>query len=213
MTTRTLNYSAWGLGAATVLLALIAWAMPIINSPKLFTSLYNLFPILGLVAFSLMWTHYVLGALRRYYKLPSSALHRYSQITGYAVLVAILLHPGLFFLQLYLDGYGLPPASYMTVYPIGTLQLGMVGLGTIALLAFLSFELRRWFKQRSWWKYVEYFNVVAMGMIFLHGLVLGGELMGGWYLVVWYAYGISLLAAVCYTAYAQRASSNHETKD
>ena len=54
----------------------------------------QLFPILGFYAWSIMWTHYIVGAVRIF----NPGLKRnelYSNMSGYLVLGLILLHPGL----------------------------------------------------------------------------------------------------------------------
>src|SRR5690349_1013421 len=64
---------------------------------------YSLFPIFGLIAFTLMWTHYTAGALREYLQLPDGILKTHFQVTSYIVLFCILVHPILLETQLYLD--------------------------------------------------------------------------------------------------------------
>src|SRR6185503_11558571 len=55
-------------------------------------SVYVLFPLLGLLAFSIMWSHYMVGALKNNLLRGTDLTHffRYSE---YVVLAAILLHP------------------------------------------------------------------------------------------------------------------------
>lgn len=189
----TLRVCSWGLGLFVVALATVVWAGERLDGGSLTT--YDVFPLLGLAAFSLMWTHYVLGSLRRLLGVSAKENKLYSAISSYLVLAFILLHPGLLIFQLYKDGFGLPPQSYLEVY--GAMKFA-IGLGSISLLIFLLFELKRRFQKKSWWKYIDWAQVVAMTMIFYHGLSLGRELSVSWYKAVWYAYGVSLIAAVVY---------------
>jgi hypothetical protein len=69
-------------------------------------------------------------------------------------------------------------------------------LGSISLLAFLAYELHRFYESRSWWKYVVAAGDAAMLGIFLHGLRLGGLLQAGWYREVWLFYGLTLLIVI-----------------
>ena len=55
---------AWGLSGVVVLLAVLAW-LDAGNSFFRLTA-FAVFPLLGLIAFSLMWGHYIIGAKRRY---------------------------------------------------------------------------------------------------------------------------------------------------
>ena len=150
-----------------------------------------LFPVLGLLAYSIMWSHYMVGAVK-HTVLRGLDLARYFRYTSYAVLIAILLHPSILIYQLYRDGYGLPPGSYK--YFVGPSRDWIVWLGTVSLLIFLAFELHRWFSQKPWWKYVVSAGDVAMLAIFYHGLRLGNQLQSGWFVAVWWFYGLTLVA-------------------
>lgn len=159
-------------------------------------SVYRIFPLFGLLAFSLLWAQYMTLALLYKYKVHGQQLRQYFRFSSYAVLVCILLHPSLLIGQLWHDGFGLPPDSYKHFVAAGSEWLVM--LGTLSLLIFLAYELHRWFSGRSWWKYVFYASDVAMLAVFYHGLQLGDELMNGWYQVVWWLYGVLLVTALLY---------------
>lgn len=204
MNHRKLTTAAWIISASTLLLAAIAW-LQTYPSPRL--EPYALFPALGLVAFSLMWTHYIAGALRRYYHLQKSDLQSYFDNTSAVVLFAILLHPGLLIVQLWKDGLGLPPASYLEHYVAPTAAWAAM-LGSVSLLIFLGFELRHIYGQKSWWKYVGHAQSAAMVAIYIHALRLGGILQLDWFRAVWYLYGAGLIIALGYSIY-----KDHLTKE
>lgn len=199
---------SWGMAGAVMLCAVVVWAGQRIGNGSI--SAYDIFPLLGLLAFSLMWTHYIVGALRRRARLEQSVNRVYMRVTGVAVLVLLLLHPGLLNFQLRQDGFGLPPESYSAVYPEA--MQGVITLGAIALLIFLAFELKRWLEKKAWWPIVEYAQLLAMILIFFHGLTLGRELSVGWYRVVWWLYGISFVAAVVYNYWYDKRRVNDGTK-
>jgi len=161
-------------------------------------SIYQIFPVLGLLAFSIMWSHYMTGFFRKNL-LKTVNLESYFRYTGYVVLLAILLHPGLLIYQRFRDGFGLPPHSYESYVAPGMAWITL--LGSVSLLTFLAFELHRWFKDRSWWKYVIYAGDAAMLAIFYHGLRLGTQLHVAWFRYVWYFYGSSLMAYLIYSYY------------
>ena len=54
----------WTIGIVVVMLPSLAWVSQQTTGSGI--TLYDIFPPLGLVAFGLMWTHFVMGALRRY---------------------------------------------------------------------------------------------------------------------------------------------------
>jgi hypothetical protein len=164
-------------------------------------TIYDVFPPLGLMAFGLMWTHFIMGALRRYSEAPKRTRDVYMIVSMGIVLALIVLHPGLLWLGLYLDGFGLPPVSYLTAYQT---QLLAVLLGSLGLTIFLAFELKRWFGRKKWWRFIEWAQIIGMTAIFFHALQLGNELRTDWYALVWWLYGITLLIAIIYTVIYNR---------
>jgi hypothetical protein len=191
----------WAVTAALIVVAALRWADVRLGHGPL--SLYGFFPLLGLSAFTLMWVHYVIDAIRQYFAVSKAAFKTYFETTSWAVLVLILLHPGLLWYALWADGFGLPPFSYLNAYT-GTLTHVALWLGTFSLLIFLAFELRRRYQGARWWRYVDYANVVAMFAIFYHALTLGGEVASGWFRILWFGYGVTLVLAVVYTYYYKR---------
>jgi len=192
--TRVLQLAAWLLSVVVSGLAVFVWGHD--NGWQIFSfNAYQFFPVLGLLAFSLMWTHYVMGAARELAKLPKSVLAQWFRYTGYVVLVAICLHPGLLIYQRFRDGYGLPPGSYESYVAHG---LGWITLlGTASLCVFLAFELHRFFRQKVWWHYVADSSDIAMLAIFYHSLRLGSQLMADpWFRAIWWFYGLSLTAVL-----------------
>ena len=187
----------WCTGFLVVVLAVYVWYSSRVAGATTLTG-YSFFPVLGLSAFSLMWTHYVGGALRDYLGLEKAAFRQYFRVTSWFVLILILLHPGIFWFLLFRDGFGLPPVSYWTVYTDTTARIALL-LGTLSLGAFLAFELHRTFSTARWWRYVEYANIAAMFAIFYHALTLGGELNVPWFRTVWYVYGLTLALAISYS--------------
>ncbi len=168
-------------------------------------STYQIFPLLGLLAFSLMWSHYIASVVRQVLGVDKSVLHEYFEITSVVVLVAILLHPGLLGWQLWRDGLNLPPGSYW--HYAAPAMKGTILLGETSLLLFLVYELRRKFSKVAWWKYVGYTTDLAMILIVIHSLRLGSQLQHGWLRNVWYFYGITLIGSLIYIHTRPRKST------
>lgn len=188
------HFVEWAVVATVLLAVVIAW----VQSRNIFergVDELSLFPLFGLIAFMLMWSHFVLGVVRRMMGLKKRALGAYWVISSALVLGLIILHPLLLNYRLVADGLGLPPGSYQAAY--GDKALFLM-LGTVCLLIFLSFELRRWFKEKTWWKYVEYLQVGAMAGIFIHALMLGQELSLPWFWALWWLCGLVLVGAWVY---------------
>ncbi len=190
----------WGLGIVVVVASVGVW---IVNREPSISSITinDIFPVLGLIAFGLMWTHFVMDAVRKYYSIPSVKNGAYKTASFGIVLALLLLHPALLWIGLYQDGYGLPPGSHIEAYQG---QLLAVGLGTVALMIFLSFELRRWFSKKPWWKIVQYAQIFGMAAIFYHAIELGGELSQDWFALLWWFYGITLVIAIVYVEIHKR---------
>ncbi len=186
----TIQAAAWLLGAAVTALAIIAWGSDIGWHLLPFNS-YVFFPVLGLTAFSLMWSQYAIGAAGELTKNAGRPLRDYFKVTGWLVLVLICLHPGLLIYQRFHDGFGLPPRSYESYVAPG---LGWVTLlGSASLLVFLAYECHRVFGARPWWRYMRVAVEIAMLAIFYHGLRLGSETGHGWFRLVWWFYGLTLI--------------------
>ena len=184
------------LSLTTGVLAIIAWGQ--MNDWGLtHPSLYKIFPLFGLMAFSLLLSQYIILALIRFTRADIERVQPYFEVSGFLVLWCIMLHPGLLVWQLWRDGLGLPPESYLRNYVPP--DLGWVAmLGTVSFLIFFAYEFKRVFGERSWWRWIVYLSDVAMLAVFYHGFRLGDQLQGGWYRPVWLVYGILLLASLLY---------------
>lgn len=191
-----LQCAAWVLSTVVTIVAFVAWGQGL--SWRLSgVSTYRIFPLFGLLAFSLMWTHYIASAARQYLKIDKYVLKKYFEITSLVVLFCIILHPGLLVWQLWRDGLGLPPGSYLNNFVSKSNEWAAL-IATLSLLIFLTYELHRWFSKRKWWKVVQYASDFAMVLIFIHGLKLGKQLHSGWFRVIWWGYGVSLVATLVF---------------
>jgi len=186
---------AWSLAVVVSVTAVIAWGSYYSWHVWPFNT-YIFFPLLGLLAFSILWSHYMVVALKQFWSVDRAVLASFFRWTGYAVLVLICLHPGLLIYHRLQDGFGLPPHSYESYVAPG---LGWVTLvGTASLLVFLAFELRRFFGKKSWWHYVADASDAAMLAIIYHSLRLGQQVQHGWFHAVWLFYFVTLVAALIY---------------
>jgi hypothetical protein len=207
LSVQDLNIVATALAVLTCGLAFVAWGQD--NAWQLtHLSVYQVFPIFGLIAFSVMWSQYMVAAARDYLGYKNE-FENYFMYTGFLVLLSILLHPGLLIAQRYRDGYGLPPGSYESY--VAPMQKWIVLLGTVALLMFLAYELKWWFKQKSWWQYIVILNDIAIVAIFYHGLRLGQDLSGTWFQKLWYLYGVLLAVALGYKYYRKLSDYRGKT--
>lgn len=205
-----MNVFSWSLTLLVCLIAVLVWGLDY-NWSLFGMGAYHVFPLLGLLAFSIMWSQYVSGAINTLLQYDSKQLGAYFQYTGYAVLLLICLHPGLLIIQRFIDGYGLPPESYRS-YVDSSLQFALF-LGSASLFVFLLYELKRFFDKRSWWRYVTVAVDIAMLAIFYHGLMLGGQLsQNDWFRTLWVFYGLVLIVILVhkYATMVVRYRNRHQ---
>ncbi len=195
MTESQLRVFSWGLASFVIAISVFVWGDMISWNILPFNN-YLYFPLFGLLAFGLMWSHYVVAVIRLITNHNKLVVQGYYKFTSMLVLVSLLLHPVLLNSQLYTDGYGLPPGSFQNY--VASSMTWVVTLGLISLVVFLTFELHRFFGDRKWWKYVSYASDAAMLAIFYHGLQLGAHIQTGWFRFIWFFYGLTLIVAILY---------------
>jgi hypothetical protein len=193
MNQKNYNYFAWSIFAISTLIPFFVWGS---NLSWEFGSItaFQWFPLFGLLAWMIMWTHYINGAVR--VKNPNLKKPKYyGKLTAYVVLASLLLHPGILALKQFQLGEGIPPLSFKEY--VGDGLLVAVLLGSISLTIFLSFEIFDRLRDRpgikKWWIWISISQSLAMILIFVHGLRLGGNLSSGWFTYVWLIYGLLLL--------------------
>ncbi len=185
----------WALGIGLSVFLIVVWFYDRQATNHGSWSLYDIFPVFGLLAFTLMWTQFALGALRRLLKIEAKR-SQYMTVTATIVLGLLLSHVGLLWFALWRDGFGLPPQSYLTVY---SYKLLAVLAGSFGLAAFLVYELKRWvYKNAAWWKYIEWLQIVALVAIFYHSMELGREVRLEWFRVLWWVLIVTLVGSAVY---------------
>ena len=189
----------WVISSVALVLSVLGWGQDFGWHFYGFT-LYEWFPLFGLIAFSLMWAHYAVDFVSRFGKFKFDESYLFA--TRYIVLFALLLHPGLLALQLWREGFGLPPMSWLSF--IGPDLQWAIIVGLCAWLAFLLFELHRWFRGKSWFRWIVLANAGAMVAVVIHVLYVAEPL--GWFRNLWYLYGISLIIFLIKELYDYRTS-------
>jgi hypothetical protein len=183
----------WALVALVTIAPLLAW-LSLLYWEAERISTWTLFPLLGVLAWSLMWTHYAFGAIRvTRPDIPKQPT--YSKATSIAVLTLLLLHPLLLARNMLDTTQTLPPESFFSY--VGPGNEYIVVLGYIGLALFLAYEIVERLKKRQWvrrnWRWVSISQIVAMAAIFVHGLSIGQIINNSWYGIVWAGLGIILI--------------------
>jgi predicted heme/steroid binding protein len=174
------------LNITVIVLAVAAW----VGSIGSVISSLEIASLFGVLAFSLMWVHYVVDV-----SAPQDAdSHDFQYyLSRGAVLLAIVTHPLLVNWYLLSQGFGYPPTSYESL--LGATAWAVI-IGWLALFAFVSFELRG--KITRFIPQILYANIIAMFLVLIHGFVAGMFVIDGWYLWVWFFYLFTFLAIAVY---------------
>lgn len=193
-----------------MLVQLTSWAISMVAAVAVFISWghsyywqiynsYQLFPIFGMLAFTLMWGHYIASVIRQLFGLEKEVLKSYFEITSGMVLVFILMHPGLLAWQLWRDEGLLPPGSELNY--AGPALKGYILLAMVSLVVFLAYEFYRKFGDRPWWKYIAFMTDLAMVAVLIHALKVGSHLQQGNLRNLWVFYGVTLVVSLGYIYY------------
>ncbi len=181
------------LNITVLALAITAWSQ---QNTKLPLEL-SISILLAIIAYGLMWVHYVSDWLKHRYWPKQSTGWQYG-VSRWIVLIAILVHPILINAYLFQNNFGFPPGSYQKYF--GTSALFFILLGIVSLAAFLAFEGKKWLEHKPIWQWIMHANNAAMLAIVIHGYKLGPITDSAWYFWVWTMQAV-LLCAVLATKY------------
>lgn len=184
----------WLLLITVTLAPFIAWAQARSWQFNTLTAL-SLFPLLGLWAWSIMWTHYAYGTLILCNPSRFKKSQAYSRVSRYAVLALILFHPNLLVWNQWNIRGILPPESIYG-YVDSSLKV-FVFFGTLSFLTFLSFEIFERLRNKAWvqrqWRWISLSQMVAMVLIFFHALAIGQTTNTTWFEYYWVLLGCLLI--------------------
>jgi len=196
-----------------VVLPLYIWGNQLSWSLDAISAL-TVFPLLGLVAFSIMWWHFLLGFVKdiepSFEKIK--ALHKTSSIL---VFLLIILHPILLSAYSLANNLPGPPAAYYN-YVVSSKAV-FVTYGILALTIFLLYDVAHWLKTKPWveknWLIIDAIDDVAFMAIFFHSMAIGQHLQSGWFRYVWIFYGVSAIIFIGYKHYRRFTQNEEDNTD
>jgi hypothetical protein len=156
-------------------------------------SLFLLFPILGMLAFSVMWTQTAVGCFSNYFSKYFNLDIFYAK-SGLAVLILFLSHPAIAIIAL-LNTTGSANPFQLVSDSQGIFLI----LAMISFIIFLSFELTlRWktntlAKIKPWIENASYIGII---LVWVHSLNIGSHTGSGWFHYLWLFYGISAIIMI-----------------
>jgi hypothetical protein len=168
------------------------------------TFLGNLFPLFGLLAFTMLWLHIVgaglEGWLRQYVDFEA-----FVEKTSFLILILMLLHP-----MLALVTYDFNLGVLGGEYGVWFVRLGLVGL---ALL--LVYDVGRALKSRAFfirhWQKVLIVSTIGFFIIFYHSLSIGSDLQTGFLRILWIFYGVTAALSFIYAYFIKGYKGNTST--
>lgn len=181
------RYRTWILFGTVSTVSIALWLMTLSGSVS---SMYQFFPILGVLAWTTMWVHYVASSIGK----PANS-KRFATWTGHIVLLFIVIHPSIFLVQRFLDTGLLPPESYVSY--VGSYRAWAVVIAIATLVTFLLYDVLKHFRSkliaRGIWPYVGLLQACAMAAIFIHGLTLGASMNSSYFMLWWIFLGVLLV--------------------
>ncbi|MFT4532155.1 MAG: hypothetical protein ACI9T8_000166, partial [Candidatus Saccharimonadales bacterium] len=149
--------------------------------------IYGFFPLLGLVAFTMMWFHLMVAGLK--HRRPEMFDYKtFYRRTSNIVLALIVLHPLLLI-------YKSVDLGVLYFDYAGEVGKPFIAFGTLAFLTFMIYEVVERLRERpaikNNWAYVVAMNRIGFILIFAHGLQLGQHLQSGPLKVLWLFFGLT----------------------
>lgn len=190
-----IRHLSWILFAVIFLPFIFTYYSTSLSTPG---SLYNVFPVFGLLAWSLLCAQYISGTIRSIIRSSIKNSSIFARVSGAIIFISLIMHPLILFIQRYIDTQTLPPASLVSY--VGDARMYLIWMAVVALTFFLLFDiLRPYYKflhKLEVWRYISLVQILAMLLIFVHGLLLGSLFADGWIRVWWVLLNIVLVP--CY---------------
>jgi hypothetical protein len=159
-------------------------------------SLFLLFPLLGLLAFSVMWTQVFVGAFEKHIGKYFN-LGRFYAKTGLAVLILFVSHPLIALIALWNATGSANPFNLISESQAVYLILAMIAFAT-----FIAFEITLRWKHKTIQRFkpwVENASAIGVILVWIHSINIGSHTQGGWFMYLWWFYGITGVLMIAYS--------------
>jgi hypothetical protein len=176
---------------AAIVAVLVPVGVHIINAPWENSSLIAaVFPIFGLLAFTLLWLHAISGAFEGWLRERFN-FDTFVHWTATIILVSILLHPILLLILL---------KGNIAMILSGGLP---IWLGLIGLVLLLTYDIGKALKKYEFftknWNWILIISNIGFVLTLFHSLKIGSDLQSGFMRSLWIFYGVTAIAALVYT--------------
>ncbi|KKU22496.1 MAG: hypothetical protein UX31_C0001G0014 [Candidatus Nomurabacteria bacterium GW2011_GWA1_46_11] len=167
----------------------------------------NLFPVFGLLAFSLLWLHALSGVFEPWLRRQIN-FDKFVDSTSLVILISIILHP--------LLAWANVNFSFKDLFAYG--EARAIWLGIFGLLLLLTYDVGKFLKKYKFfsrnWTNILTISTVGFLLTFFHSLSLGSDLQSGFLRKVWIFYGVTAIFATIYTyGYKRRLKGSGNQAD
>ena len=187
-TTRLIGYEFYSL-TLSVLTPIILRIMNTLWSEG--SLLANIFPLFGLLAFTLLWLHAISGVFEEWLRkqIDFDFFVRWSSLV---IFFSIILHPLLLLI--------LVKFNFLAIYKGAPLA---IALGVVGLLLLLTYDIGKALQKHDFfirnWRGILIVSSIGTILIFFHSLTLGSDLQSGFLRGLWIFYGTTAVLATIYT--------------
>ncbi|MFA6042186.1 MAG: ferric reductase-like transmembrane domain-containing protein [Patescibacteria group bacterium] len=148
----------------------------------------ELFPLVGLYAFTLVWTQVLLGSMMSKWTKWVGLGFAQHRVVGPTVLLFALIHPVLLLVGVgwtdYLNRSYVEPTQQVFIY------FGLTALLLVLLTALSALLRTRPWVQR-WWRKVHVFNYIVFASAWIHSWNLGTDIQSTGLRFLWIGFGIT----------------------
>ena len=155
----------------------------------------RLFPLFGLLAFTMVWYQVLLGSNGWWLYRRAPVLLRFHRTHGIIAFSFAVLHPVLLIAAVGLTAFlqkSFVPAELRIYATIGTIQLVLL---TIAVLVAL---VRRMPWLRRHWKKFHILNYVVFILIWIHSWFLGTDVQTTWLRFLWVFFALAVFVSTVF---------------
>jgi len=164
----------------------VSWAISSLDA-----LLMNLFPIFGLIAFTLLWLHSISGVFEEWLRERFN-FDSFVHWTALVILVSMILHPLLLLILVRFD--------FGAIF--GTWNTGIM-LGLLGLILLLTYDIGKALKSYEFfsrnWNKILVISTIGFLLTFFHSLMVGSDLQSGWLRWLWIFYGVTAIVSTIYT--------------
>lgn len=151
------------------------------------------FPLIGLIAFFLVWTQIMIGSLRPLWQQLFPGIVRWHRTIGIFVLLFALLHP-----LLLIFGIGL--TSFLDLNFVAPGLVAWVWVGEIQLFLIVVTALTALMRRVTWlrrqWRLIHLLNYIIFCLVWPHSWFLGTDVAHTPLRYLWYWYAATFCIAV-----------------